>query len=309
MIVYYSKYNSKNFHILLENIAFYLKKYNKATLVEDKNYTMVYSSKEYKLLDCELLIYYPETDTYKGISFADSHSPLIDFFIDRNKNGDLLLFSQHANTDIYNKINQNFNFKFTWKASIYVPSSPYFSLDEFYIKRTLKTELIDKFIFRGLVSSDSRTSAILLKENEWFTGPDILHSIENYYDDIINYKVGLSLPGTGELCYRDIEYMAMGIPMMRFKYVTDLNPPLIPNYHYISIDRIDTPEDFKFNGGIIATEQVGGERFVKEYIKRFLEVKDNTQFLKFISKNARKYYEDYLHSLTRLDHIISLLEE
>jgi len=48
--------------------------------------------------------------------------------------------------------------------------------------------------------------------------------------------------------------------------------------------------------------------FAEKYISRFLEVKDDDDFLNFISKNARNYYEKYLHPLTRFNHILNLIE-
>jgi hypothetical protein len=309
MVVYYSKNSSRNFHTLIDNIANYLKK-NGATIEASETPSITYKDNIYNIWDCELLIHYPETDTFKGISFADYHSPLTTFFIERNNANDVYLCSQYGNTNLYNRTRTGeFSFNLKWKPSIYTPSYPYVSLDDFYLKRSLKSSFIDKFIFRGNNSEHSRTSARLLRDNEYFEGPDYIPGpVENYFDSVIDYKVGLSLPGTGELCYRDVEYMALGIPFMKLKYVTDLNPPLIPNFHYICIDRIEAEEDYNYNGGLIAKERLGGEEYVEAYLKKFLEVKDNDWFLNFISKNARKYYETYLHPLTKMYHVLNLLE-
>lgn len=62
-------------------------------------------------------------------------------------------------------------------------------------------------------------------------------NIDQYLEMAIKYKVGLGISSLAELCYRDIEYMAVGIPMIRLEYVTKTNPPLIPNFHYIAVDR------------------------------------------------------------------------
>jgi hypothetical protein len=102
--------------------------------------------------------------------------------------------------------------------------------------------------------------------------------------------------------------MALGIPIMRFKFVTNLNPPLIPNFHYISIDRIETEEDYNYNGGIIAKERLGGQDYADAYLNKFLQIKDDKWFLNYVSKNARKYYETYLHPKSRLYHVLDLLE-
>ena len=115
--------------------------------------------------------------------------------------------------------------------------------------------------------------------------------IGNYFDDLIKYKIGLSIAGVGEICYRDIEYMCLGIPLIRFEYLSELNPKLIPNYHYISVDR---PNDIPKHNNL-STDRLGLEKHVKMIEDRFLEVKDDLELLKFISKNARDYYTTYLN--------------
>jgi hypothetical protein len=84
--------------------------------------------------------------------------------------------------------------------------------------------------------------------------------------------------------------MALGIPFIRYEYQTNLYPPLIPNYHYISIPYdLDMPKD-----NDVMTDRLGNEKHAKKIEDRFNEVIKNKEFLNFISKNARKYYEDNL---------------
>jgi hypothetical protein len=311
MKVYCGKHEVRSFHVLLDNIATYLSNKCNAQIVQESELKVCYRGVEYPIFDCELLIYYPELDKYVGITFADYHSPLMTFFIERNKKGDILLCSQLATTNIYNLLlSKNFVFNFTYKSSIYTPSYPYISLDEFYLKRSLKSSFIDKFVFRGNTEEGYfRTAVHLLKDCEWFDGYEYIDkSVENYFNHIVNYKVGLSIPGVGELCYRDVEYMALGIPFIKMKYISELNPPLIPNFHYIAIERFESESDYNCDGGVIACERKGNKRYANAYKEKFLEVRDNKDFLLFISDNARKYYENYLHPLTRLYHLLSLLE-
>ena len=205
-------------------------------------------------------------------------------------------------TVLYQKSNE---YKFKVKNSIYTTSLPGVSLDPYYEKRKTINEYIDKFVFWGNYELMNRNAVRLLQNEDSFIGGQY---ISNYFDELIKYKVGLAIPGLGELCYRDIEYMAIGIPLMKFEYITQLNPPLIPNYHYISIPRIDTPEDYNSMGGILSREREAEQRHVNEYLKRYNEIKDDNNFLNFISDNARKYYEIYLHPNTRTKHLINLLE-
>jgi hypothetical protein len=91
--------------------------------------------------------------------------------------------------------------------------------------------------------------------------------------------------------------MGLGIPMLRFNYISELNPKLIPNFHYIAIDR---PDD-------LLIDRLGNETHAKLLEERFLEVKDDKEFLDFISKNAREYYNNYLSKYNRVKHTLNLL--
>jgi hypothetical protein len=301
MIVYRFNRITKDFHLVLESIALYLEQYHNATVITKNDDNPVFiGDQSITITDAQLRIYDPNNDILKAIEFSDRSSALINAFKSRNNPNDLLVYSQHADLEV-----SNFNFRL--KSSIYVPSEPYFDLDSFYTKRLSHTNFIDKFFFRGNINGCDRRAVHLLQNEEMFYGGES-NNIQSYFNEAIQYKVGLSIPGVGELCYRDIEYMAVGIPMVRFEYITQLNPPLIPHYHYISIDRIDTEEDKRFNGGVVHRERVAEQRHVDAYLNKFKEIKDNKEFLDFISKNAREYYEKYLHPSTRLSHVINILE-
>jgi hypothetical protein len=95
--------------------------------------------------------------------------------------------------------------------------------------------------------------------------------------------------------------MAMGIPLIRFEYLSKLKIPLIPNYHYISVDRPDDLNSF------LKQDKDGNDSHANLITNKFLEVKDNKVFLNFISKNAKKYYEDYLSPTSSIDYTRKLL--
>jgi hypothetical protein len=105
----------------------------------------------------------------------------------------------------------------------------------------------------------------------------------SYYMDLDKYNTPYD--HTGEFCYRDMEYMSVGLPFIRVEYKDNLYDGLIPNYHYITIPR---------EKAYVAYE-LGGNSKVAELIKeKYNEVKDDTSFLNFISKNQIEWFDKYL---------------
>ena len=291
MIKVYHTYNNVKHHdVILHELELYLKnKYNAELIISDNEIELPGGI---VVSDCSLLIEDTVTNTFKGITFADSPYRFLPFFQNRNNPDDILLISQYNEEEA-----KSSQYQCKIKKSIYVASSPSIDLDYYYNKRQENKDYIDKLYFRGNINAIGRSVIPLLSHTPYFYGGHSINTAD-YFDELINYKVGLCIPGVGEFCYSDIEYMGVGIPMVKFQYINELYHPLVPNYHYISIDRI----------GDLTSERNGKEEHMDAYIKRFLEVKDDKEFLSFISNNARKYYEDYLHPTTRLNQIINLLE-
>lgn len=243
------------------------------------------------LLECEYVIEFEDTGEIYIMSVSDdlSHATL------NEKNNPLVkkvLISQFLREKIESHVGPDLMDKYSpW---IYFP----FNIDDlesFYEKRKTIHQFIDKMYFRGTSIADR--PIVTHFNTDYLNGYNPIGSPNTYFEDLIKYKIGLSIAGRGELCYRDIEYMALGIPMIRFNYLSELNPNLIPNYHYISINR---PDD-------LIIDRLGNESHAKLIEERYLEVKDDYEFLNFISKNARQYYTDYLSRENRVNHTIKLL--
>lgn len=305
--IYYHKHFDRDFHYLIDNIVLYIQKNFQSEVIytEFDGRTNIFGN-DVIIADCELLIYLKSIDSFRCISFSDIQSQLMGFFIKRNNPNDLVISAQHIFCEFW----MLDKFLFKWKPNIYTPSTFGINYSQFYNRRILLNDYIDKFYFKGNVENMERNSVKLLENNEWFCTGNTLEHLK-YLNELIKYKVGLSIPGIGELCYRDIEYMAIGIPIMKFEYVTKMNPELIPNYHYISIKRDDVDLNNKqtlFYS--VENERLGGQKYIKKYIDRFLEVKDDFEFLNFVSKNAKEYYDTYLSDVNnnRILHMINLLE-
>ncbi len=99
------------------------------------------------------------------------------------------------------------------------------------------------------------------------------------------YKASLSLPGGTEICNRDIECFGIGVPVVRPALQINFEDPLIPNYHYISFYH---PCDYNPMG---YPNYQSYEDFKKNLIHTWNKVKNDTEYLNFISKNAKDWFD------------------
>lgn len=243
------------------------------------------------LMECEYVIECEDTGEFYVMSVSDDLSHAI---LNEHSNPMLkkVLVSQFDRNKLESHVTPTYMEKYSpW---IYFPCT-IDDLEVFYEKRKTINEFVDKMYFRGTSISDR--PIVTHVSPEYLNGYTPIGGPITYFDDLIKYKVGLSVAGRGEFCYRDTEYMALGVPMIRFNYISELNPNLIPNFHYISVDR---PDD-------LPIDRLGNESHAKLLEKRFLEVKDDKEFLDFISNNARSYYLNYLSKQNRVKHTLNLL--
>ena len=250
------------------------------------------STTDVLMMECEMIIQDIDTLEIYVLSVSDdfSHASL---GLQDNPNLKKVFISQFDSQRVYSHLSNKDNFS-KYSPWIYFPSN-IFDIEKYYNLRKEKT-LIDKFYFRGTSLEDRKI--INHFDRTYFEGGLPIGGFDNYVSDLINYKVALSIAGRGEFCYRDVENMGMGIPMIRFVYKNSMYPSLIPNYHYIAVNR---PTDLDW-------DRLGNEEHAKMITNRFLEVKDDTNFLEFISNNARNYYNDYLSTHNNVRHTIKLLD-
>ena len=122
-----------------------------------------------------------------------------------------------------------------------------------------------------------------------------------YLKEMSDYTCCLSLPGATEICNRDIESFAIGLPVMRPLLHTNYPDPLIPDYHYINCY-----SDCKYWSGVPYYEnfaEVG--RAMMVYWNR---VKSNTEYLNFIAKNARDWYLRNCTVKNNINYVISKID-
>ena len=210
------------------------------------------------------------------------------------------LYGQYIPDQMLHHLKEYANKVLPW---IFFPSTPHTKIDYdlYYNYRKKKTNLIPKMFFKGL----DGYRPILNHINKDYLSENNKVPVEIYFNELIDYKMVFSVGGTanGDICYRDIECMAVGVPIIKFEFVTTLNPGLIPNYHYISIP---TQLDFPIHNGVLK-DRMGEEKHAKLLEKRFLEVINDENYLKFVSENARRYYDEYLSPKVRAEYTLKLL--
>ena len=279
---------SRNYNYFFDVFTNYLKEFFD---VEENRYYEHANSKKLKVDlinglsnnfyvgECEYVVENLKTGEFVVLTISD-HSlthVVLNEYRENNSCFKKALISQYNPTIIEEHITTDKDKVEPW----YYFQTDFVNLDVLYEKRKhIKTKL-DKIYFKGSTSYRPFLDYI---SSDIITNNDTVTPTENYLNDLINYKLGLSIDGVGEFCYRDIELMGMGVPMLRYEFVSQMNTPLIPNYHYISVDR---PKD-------LLLYREGTKKHAAKLIERYEEVIDDKEFLEFISKNARQYFNDNL---------------
>ena len=230
-------------------------------------------SDNFSLLECEYAIENMENGEFVLMSAGDQISAAS---INEQNNPYLrkVLMSQFLPSHVqYHIVNNVYKYS-PWTYFQYDMTN----LEKYYNTRQNNKPTENKLYFKG--TTPDRPIIFYINKDIITTFDEL--EINEYFNDLIKYKIALSVDGVGEFCYRDIECFAVGVPIIRFEYSSKMYNELIPNYHYISIPR---PDD-------MTLYRLGNENHAKLLEQRYYEVINDTEFLDFISKNARKYYEN-----------------
>jgi hypothetical protein len=137
-------------------------------------------------------------------------------------------------------------------------------------KVDFEKKTIDRLLFRGHLYGDRKEMS--LYKPEYFS--DFKKSNDEYFDELNNSKICLSLDGAGEICNRDMEILSVGSVLLRPKLNQKFYNELIPNYHYISVDKVNNPK-----------------KQIDLMIDKYEEIKNDNEFLKFISNNGNQWFK------------------
>jgi hypothetical protein len=275
------------YNIFFEKFVEYLK--TKFIVEEDTYYELanirsypvelLNNNSKSELLECEMIIEDKDSKEFFVLSVSDTLTGAI---LNHQSNPlcKKILVSQFDENVIRRHLTNPENFS-KYSPWIYFPSN-LFDIESIHQERNKIKTFVDKFCFWGTSIEDRKILSHF--NSNYFDGGLPIGTFDSYSRHLITYKVALSIAGRAEFCYRDIENFGLGIPILRFEYINKMVNPLIPNFHYISVDR---PSDLYY-------DRLGNKEHAEMIEKRFLEVKDDYEFLSFISKNAKEYYEKHL---------------
>lgn len=140
-----------------------------------------------------------------------------------------------------------------------------------------------------------------LTDSELYFGAGPL-PFEQYLHESFLFKLAFSIGGgggaqCGDLCFRDIEMLGLGIPLLRPKLIIENSEPLIPNFHYIAVD---TEFDLEYR-------YANPDTLSQKIASRYREVINDAEFLEFIKNNAKKWYDNNISYPKITYNIIKLL--
>ena len=248
------------------------------------------------VFDCEMMIENLDNGDFFLLS-AHDHLSVSTLSNKENPKFKKILFSQFIPNEMYHHTRKYYQKYYPW---IYFRQDN-IDLEPFYEKRKNVELKFNNLFFRGSYSD----RPILNHIDPTIISMGKVTSNTQYFEDLIKHKVALAVGGasTGDLCYRDIEYMQLGIPFIKFQYITYLETPLIPNYHYISID---IPTDLPIHNDVIK-DRLGLNHHAKMIEKRYYEVINDVEFLNMIGNNSRRYFEENLSYDARIKKTINML--
>jgi hypothetical protein len=101
-----------------------------------------------------------------------------------------------------------------------------------------------------------------------------LHQKE-YCEELNEDFINIAPNAKGEISYREIGILGLGNVMLRTKHRVQFKDPLIPEYHYSSVE-IDDFSNY--------------EKLADAFLDKYNKIKNDKEYLNFISKNAREWY-------------------
>lgn len=261
---------------------------------ENKGYGGIYSCMSFSIIN-------PENQYYILLSFFDNWKyhfmqhmgwvpqKMKTFFYAGGF--DYLDYYSYKSTQNYNNdLNFPNNIQSIYKPLFYSPyyDCCYDQMEELYNQRK-NSNLIPKLFFRGYMWDFRQNMTKNLLNDESILIFDKNKDSQNinypkYLNEMSQYIACLSLPGGTEVCNRDIECFGLGIPTLRPFLQVNYADPLVSNYHYINFYHSCDYSDFGY------PKYLSFEDFQNNLLYIWNKIKDNTEYLSFVSNNARLWF-------------------
>jgi hypothetical protein len=246
-----------------------------------------------------LIIFNERTQKYFIHNWSDNSPMMIEYCM--NNNIDLVSFScvtNVKNDDVIEK----------WKDKVKINPSVYYLnnwSDHHHINNLAnKTNQIHTVFFNGLLHSSRPYIMNVLNKNPLF---DIRSRHEHfkqgfdYFNEVSDYKFGLSLNGAAHICFRDLELFGMNVLNLRQPFLSKTHNPIIKDVHYIEF--ID--DKFLYD---IFLESPNIDSILKEKID-YLEDFINTDAYPNMLNESRKWFIENVLPENQFKIIYSLLED
>jgi len=141
--------------------------------------------------------------------------------------------------------------------------------------KPVEEKINNNLIFRGLLHADGYRDKLKYLLPEIILDTDKKLPYTEYYREIQDNKINLSLNGTAELSHRDIEILGSRSVLLRPILNQKFHNRLVNNVHYIGYEYGNTPEEHANN-----------------LVSKYKEIRHNNQLLKFVSENGYKWYKE-----------------
>lgn len=165
-----------------------------------------------------------------------------------------------------------------------------------------RTQLKKELYFRGTVY-DGRQCVHIMAQNH----PNEFHYMggrlpfEQFVTELASYKMVLSLGMNigGDICFRDVELLGLGIPLIRPRLRVEQHDPLIPDYHYIAVETELDP---------IYLVPVSHSQTADDIIRRYREIIDDNEVLEYVASNGKEWYNRNIKYPNIVDNLIRLID-
>ena len=111
----------------------------------------------------------------------------------------------------------------------------------------------------------------------------------SYYRELLRYRMALSVPGAGDMCHRDIECFALGIPILRPRFTCTLSHR-IPDECYVPVDFLPSDKFLEDPEAYKPWHPQDPERLAGDLAERLAEVIHDEAYLNAVSENAHMHY-------------------